>query len=151
MPSHPLEKSVEWREGADHSEEDQDESDDKHGSEPHLFLSPEPVIDQPGNEPDHHGQRRYAGQWPGWLVKLKRIRKGGECSGQYSKQAKSKAANTSRQHSGGSRAIGKWSQSWLYKRIRGLDLPPRPRSQLCHDVYSTFLVNRKHFGHKGSQ
>ena len=149
MPSHPLEKVVEWWEGAYHSEDNQDESDDKHGSEPHLFMSPELVIDQPGNEPDHYGQRRYAGQRPGGPVKLKHIRKGCECSGQDSKQAKSKAANTSRQHSGGSRTIGKWSHSWLYKR--GLDLPPRPRSQVCHDVYSPFLVNRKHFGHQGSQ
>src|SRR6266568_9282009 len=143
MPSHSLEKVVEWRESADHSEDNQDERDEKHGSEPHLFMSPEPVIDQPGNEPDHNGQRRYASQRPGWLVKLKHIRKGGECRGQYSQQAKSKAANTSSQHSGGSRAIGKWSQSWLYKRIL------RPRSQWCHDVYSPLLVNRKHFGHKG--
>src|SRR5437660_798772 len=98
MPSHPLEKVVEWREGADHSEDNQDASDDKHGSEPHLFISPEPVIDQPGNEPDHYGQCRYAAQRPGWLVKLKHICKGGECRGQDSKQAKSKAADTSRHH-----------------------------------------------------
>ena len=95
-----LEKDVEWREGANHSEENQDKRDEKHGSEPRLFLSPEPVIGQPSNKPDHNSQCQYASQRPTWPIKLQHICKGWKCRGQDSKQAKNKAANTCCQYSG---------------------------------------------------